>query len=75
MVLCIMNGTVVDRSASSVHLACMIGESCERENIARGIATLFSNTNVLSARFNFCSSFVLAKLFNSNCRIFITLTK
>ena len=66
----IINGTVVNKSSSSVHLGHMIGKNCEKENITRGVATLFRNSNVLLARFKFCSSFVLAKLFNSYCTSF-----
>jgi hypothetical protein len=65
-----INGHVVYKSTTAIHLGSTTGPNCAREIISRGKSKLVASANLLLARFGFCSSSVVAQLFNSFCTSF-----
>jgi hypothetical protein len=58
-----IDGTLVHKSLSANHLGHCIGPKSEKDIIAKGKNKLVSSVNSLFARFGFCSSNVLARLY------------
>ena len=66
----VINNIVVKKSDSAIHLGHLIGPCIQDNFIMQGRTKFVSAFNSMFARFKFCSSNVLSKLFTSYCTSF-----